>query len=475
MLTVSRRKGFLTTPLHRRKEPHAFHYLSQRVSFWVAVMSLFAFVTGNMMGQHGWHVFWKSVLGRSDDSLIVYDGTVPPITLVPDHERWTEYGGGLEEHTYRQIPKDILVPLPKYNAVRGSGEPGTHDVFAIAHLGTYETGAGEGAHTGVDITVPTGTPVHAIGNGIVERIDEDAGGFGKYVVLRHPNFPDPANPTQTTVLHSVYAHLSAVLISEGIVVRKGDQIGVSGSTGNVTGPHLHFQIDRDEAAWHPYWPFTTAELREAGLSFTEAINSGFHRERGLQYTVDPMLFVQANYPTIGPLVASVTLDIVPTVSHRRGGRQDRMSLLARREERMRLRESRRIALRRAMVVGEQGPPVAVQKQDLVASLESTPQQVAPQIVASVDIRHDGRFARGWEDVDIALLGTDGRVIRSPSLNADLTLRTAYGSATFRPEALSPLDFQNGIARVQVLPHGRTTVVIQVFPYGTLSAPMRYGD
>ncbi len=67
------------------------------------------------------------------------------------------------------------------------------------------------------------------------------------------------------------------------------------------------------------------------------------------------------------------------------------------------------------------------------------------------------------------------MIRSPSLNADLTLRTAYGSATFRPETLSPLDFQNGIARVQVLPHGRTTVVIQVFPYGTLSAPMRYGD
>ncbi|MDD5740297.1 MAG: hypothetical protein PHO20_06040, partial [Candidatus Peribacteraceae bacterium] len=70
---VSRKTlGFHATPLHRAAEPHAFHYLAQRTSFWVAILSLLAFVTGNMIGQHGWQVFWKSVMGRDDDSLIVY-------------------------------------------------------------------------------------------------------------------------------------------------------------------------------------------------------------------------------------------------------------------------------------------------------------------------------------------------------------------------------------------------------------------
>src|SRR5688572_12677364 len=115
MKRTNTRPRFSSNSLYRRSEPHAFHFLSQRVTFWVAALSVIAFVTGNMMGQHGWHVFWKSVLGGYDDSLIVYTGTVSPIEYVPDYTRWSMYGGNAEEHTYRQVPKDLLIPMPKYD------------------------------------------------------------------------------------------------------------------------------------------------------------------------------------------------------------------------------------------------------------------------------------------------------------------------------------------------------------------------
>ena len=95
---TKRRSGFKSSAIHKRKEPHALHYLSERTSFWVASLSLFAFVTGNMIGQHGWHVFWKSVMGKYDDSLIVYEGTVAPVKKIPDYRKWSLYGGDSQEY-----------------------------------------------------------------------------------------------------------------------------------------------------------------------------------------------------------------------------------------------------------------------------------------------------------------------------------------------------------------------------------------
>jgi len=58
----------------------------------------------------------------------------------------------------------------------------------------------------------------------------------------------------------------------GQLVQEGDIIGQTGSTGNSIGEHLHFQIDRSEALFHPYWPFTFAQANTAGLGFFDAIN-----------------------------------------------------------------------------------------------------------------------------------------------------------------------------------------------------------
>ena len=87
-------------------------------------------------------------------------------------------------------------------------------------------------HKGVDFAAPKGTPVFAGGNGKVEFIGNN-GGYGKYIRLRHNNGYKTA-----------YAHLSRFNknISKGDTVNQGNIIGYVGSTGNSTGPHLHYEI-----------------------------------------------------------------------------------------------------------------------------------------------------------------------------------------------------------------------------------------
>jgi murein DD-endopeptidase MepM/ murein hydrolase activator NlpD len=85
-------------------------------------------------------------------------------------------------------------------------------------------------HSGTDIAAPLGTPVLATYSGRVE-VANNMGGYGLTVTVRH------ANDTQ----ESLYAHLSQILVQQGEYVEKGTVIGLVGSTGNSTGPHLHFE------------------------------------------------------------------------------------------------------------------------------------------------------------------------------------------------------------------------------------------
>lgn len=68
-------------------------------------------------------------------------------------------------------------------------------------------------------------------------------------------------------------------------------IGRVGITGIATTPHLHFQIDTADAPFHPYWPFTTTDSRNAGLSLFESINTGIGKENARKYTINPLIFV----------------------------------------------------------------------------------------------------------------------------------------------------------------------------------------
>ncbi|AKG43230.1 M23 family metallopeptidase [Streptomyces xiamenensis] len=87
-----------------------------------------------------------------------------------------------------------------------------------------------GYHTGIDFPAATGTPVLAVGDGEVISAG-DGGSYGNQVVIKHADGH-----------YSQYAHLSSLSVSAGQSVSAGDQIGGVGSTGNSTGPHLHFEI-----------------------------------------------------------------------------------------------------------------------------------------------------------------------------------------------------------------------------------------
>lgn len=100
---------------------------------------------------------------------------------------------------------------------------GTHYHVAGSHWSS-------GYHTGVDFVVPTGTPVKAVGAATVVSAGW-GGAYGNQVVLKLADG-----------YYAQYAHLSQLSVSAGQTVTAGQQLGLSGATGNVTGPHLHFEI-----------------------------------------------------------------------------------------------------------------------------------------------------------------------------------------------------------------------------------------
>ena len=97
-------------------------------------------------------------------------------------------------------------------------------------------------HEGVDFETPIGTPIICTADGTVAYVGTDTD-YGHYVRVFHGEF------------HSFYAHLSQGSVHVGQPMKRGDQIGLSGNTGNTTGPHLHYEIrlgiENDYAPWTP--------------------------------------------------------------------------------------------------------------------------------------------------------------------------------------------------------------------------------
>ncbi|MFF9287356.1 M23 family metallopeptidase [Streptomyces griseosporeus] len=96
----------------------------------------------------------------------------------------------------------------------------------------YRTGGSlwsSGSHTGIDFHAASGTTVHAVGYGTVVEAGW-GGAYGNQVVIR-----------MNDGTYTQYGHLSSIAVSVGQHVEAGQQIGLSGATGNTTGPHLHFE------------------------------------------------------------------------------------------------------------------------------------------------------------------------------------------------------------------------------------------
>lgn len=95
-------------------------------------------------------------------------------------------------------------------------------------------------HAGMDFSAKTGTPIFATGDGVVERADNTASGYGNHIVIRH-GFG----------YETLYGHLSKYKVRSGQRVKRGDVIGYVGSTGRSEAPHLHYEVHKNGEVVNP--------------------------------------------------------------------------------------------------------------------------------------------------------------------------------------------------------------------------------
>ena len=148
--------------------------------------------------------------------------------------------------------EDLSAPAaPPIKAVARPAGPVTRKVLFEAPVKGYRINSAFGlrkltieakarAHKGVDIAAPKGTSVYTTAEGKVIRAGFQAGGYGNFIEVKHPNG-----------LSSVYGHLSRIDVHTGQQVASGERIGLVGSTGYSTGPHLHFEVRRSGGQVNP--------------------------------------------------------------------------------------------------------------------------------------------------------------------------------------------------------------------------------
>jgi LysM repeat protein len=108
-----------------------------------------------------------------------------------------------------------------------------------SHFGMRRWGRRYKFHYGTDLKLQVGDPVYAVFDGVI-RIAQYSKSYGYVVVVRHYNG-----------LETIYAHFSKLLVVPGMAIRAGEPLGLGGSTGRSTGPHLHFEMRYKGMAFSP--------------------------------------------------------------------------------------------------------------------------------------------------------------------------------------------------------------------------------
>lgn len=178
------------------------------------------------------------------------------------------YGNNFSDSRVRlcELPLDSLPDEINIKLLR----KGEQFVFPIKNPRTSPYGwRWERPHRGVDIGLRTGEPIHCAFDGVV-RIAKPMGGYGNLVVVRHYNG-----------LETVYGHLSKINVKPRQAVKAGDVLGLGGSTGHSTGPHLHFEVRFQYEAFDPEWllDFSTYTLRTQKLHLDKSY-FGIKKPRG---------------------------------------------------------------------------------------------------------------------------------------------------------------------------------------------------
>lgn len=153
------------------------------------------------------------------------------------------------------IPSAQPTPIPSANGDQATAETGSVSTPAPPPRGgrafewpvrgqiisKFGPGASEGmTNPGINIAVPAGTPVHAADNGVVVYAGNELAGFGNLLLVKHDGG-----------WMTVYAHNQQLLVHKGAIVKRGQVIAKSGSTGKVDQPQLHFEVRKDADSVDP--------------------------------------------------------------------------------------------------------------------------------------------------------------------------------------------------------------------------------
>lgn len=171
-----------------------------------------------------------------DERSVVQEG-VPGVKEVT---RITSYYNGKE--TDSKVLEENIVETAVPRVVHIGTKERPEYIIPMEHytISSYYGPRWGRVHEGVDMAVATGEAVHATAAGTVVRA-EYYSGYGYCIDIDHGSG-----------VMSRYGHLSRMDVGVGQVVEQGEQIGLSGNTGNSTGPHLHFEIRIDNTAVNPY-------------------------------------------------------------------------------------------------------------------------------------------------------------------------------------------------------------------------------
>jgi len=122
-------------------------------------------------------------------------------------------------------------------------------------------------HEGMDFTAPTGTPIYATGNGTVTRSDNGSRGYGNHVRIDH-GFG----------YLTLYGHMSEIAVKPGQNVIRGEIIGYVGNTGKSSGPHLHYEVHKNDRPINPinfYFSDLTPEEYDLMIQLSSQENQSF--------------------------------------------------------------------------------------------------------------------------------------------------------------------------------------------------------
>lgn len=142
----------------------------------------------------------------------------------------------------RMVCMPAILPISKNasNLISGFGSR-FHPILQIRRM-----------HSGIDFSAQTGTPIYATGDGVVVESESSGSGYGLAVKINH-GFG----------FETLYAHLSKIKVKIGQKVKRGDIIGLVGSTGLTQAPHLHYEVHKNDTAVNPvYYFFNDLTVKE---------------------------------------------------------------------------------------------------------------------------------------------------------------------------------------------------------------------